>query len=65
MIPQFKEGNLNLHTSAAAKQAVPQQRKMQAIVPAGPLSTVGVTQIDQHHDWHEDDEGIQGDNLHY
>ena len=42
MIPQFKEGNLNLHTSAAERQAVPQQDKMQEAVAAGPLSTVGV-----------------------
>ena len=42
MIPQFKEGNLNLHTVEAEAQAVPQQAKMQAAVAAGPLSTGGV-----------------------
>ena len=42
MIPEFKEGNLNLHTVEAEAQAVPQQAKMQAAVAAGPLSTGGV-----------------------
>ena len=42
MIPQFKEGNLNLHTVEAEAQAVPQQAKMQAAVAAGPVSTGGV-----------------------
>ena len=42
MIPQFKEGNLNLHTAEAEVQAPPQQAKMQAAPDAGPLSAGGV-----------------------
>ena len=42
MIPQFKEGNLNLHTSATEAQALPQQDQMHITVVVGSLSTGGV-----------------------